>query len=912
MANSLKTDSEVSNPQPLKPANPLRLLAFGLKKISLRHWMRNWFRTLILVLIIGVGVGAYFSIRLANKAAVMGFTWFSDSISGESPLVVLPHAGKADTSLLRQLRTKTGILPVHFYPVLETTGIDAASIEPGGDMFSARQFTITGMDLLSLANLVYTRPPGRYQPPKTNFDDDDGDGEENVLLNPDGKPEVFVTAKLASKRSLDINSIIRVILNDDALELLVAGIIPENEFIPSPPESLLLMDLNELQELLGEPDRVDRVEIQIPESGNRQHFLSLLTEVQEQLDPGTDGNWSLVTQKDRKDTAMQMTEGFQLNLSILSLLALIVGVYLIFQSLEASIARRRSEAAALKSLGWKQLDVQLLWIVESFIIGVAGSAIGLAIGFLTAQVSVQAISQTVNSLYYSNSVEAAGFDSREAWIAFILGVAASLAAGWFPARQISSTPPAHALGREISTDSGINPLRYTLPGICLFSLGILFSQMGPIESGYGRPIPLGGYLAAFLWLISSGMILVSLFPLIARITSKIGRDSLSWHLALSYLRRPSLHHFWALAGLIASTGMAAAMAILIASFESTILQWMNTVLKADVYIASAGISNASTDNRIQSTTWQRIATLDQVQSVDLGRMEKIVIDGKMTWLTGAPDSLFDPKTSAIWIKKPAPDFVLDFQKSSPSENSLVPGVITETFGHHFDVGPGDIVPVPTPNGEIKVKIGGVFADYGSELGSIVIPHPDIVDRFNSDHILNMALHLKNPEDAPTVASTIKTMFPNIVVRENNQIREEALKIFRQTFSVTYALQLIGFGVAITGLALALTSLWMGRISQIRTWKELGITNRQASAIAVKEGLAISIAGTAGGILLSLAMGWLLVYVINRQSFGWTLDMTIPMTHFLILGSLLISAGVLVSWLIARNSFINSSASNRER
>lgn len=892
------------NPDSQRPLDSWKLLVYGLYRISWRRWKKNLFRVLITILIQGVGGGAFFSIRLANKAALLGFEWFSDSISGESPLIIFPTGGRLPVSVLTELRSRTRGLPVHFLPVLESTAIDREALSPDEDLFKASQFQIVGMDLMSLANLVYLKPANQWKSPVPVPDEFESPASR---LPSDGEMvsgEVYISSKLARSRSWDRGQVLQVTINDSNHSLRVAGILPETEFMPSPPENLLLMDLPDLQTILNEFEFIDRIELQFPVSENSGSSLELIRKARIALTPSGSDTWQILDQSSKKNSASQMTEGFRLNLSILSLLALIVGVYLIFQSLEASIAHRRTEAAVMKSLGWRGRDIGRLWLCESIILGLAGSVCGLVIGWMGAQLAVGGIAQTVNSLYYSNTVAAAAFDKMEAVLAFSIGCIASVFAAWFPSTQVASTPPAHQLGRASSTGALVEIKPLIGYGILLVGTGWLLSILPAWTSGNGRQIPVAGYGAALCWLVGAGIISTTLFPWFSRVWQKLNPSSVVMLLASTALKRPTLHHFWANAGLVCAVGMAAGMGILIASFESTIVRWMNQILVADVYVASSGISNASSRNRIPDNTWEKIATLPNVEFVDVGRLMKITYREKQTWVIGAPKTILNASGPTIWIDQPSLSELQTMQEAGEffDDSAAIPAIATETFLAMHRLKGERNLEIPTPTGPLPIRIVGVYADFGSELGTIALPPALMEKKFPASGILNMSIKLADSSQAAAFAENVQSMYPNLVVRLNGNIREEALKIFHQTFTVTYALQVIALIVAIAGLGLALTSLWVERIPQIQTWKELGFTPAMAGRIAMVEASILTLIATVSGLVLAMALGWLLIYVINRQSFGWTLQFHVPWEQIPILIIVSILSSLMVSWGIGQWGF----------
>ena len=226
-------------------------------------------------------------------------------------------------------------------------------------------------------------------------------------------------------------------------------------------------------------------------------------------------------------------------------------------------------------------------------------------------------------------------------------------------------------------------------------------------------------------------------------------------------------------------------------------------------------------------------------------------------------------------------------------------MVSESFTERFDRRSGDSVRVTTSTGSRDLRIVGVFADYGNEQGSILLDRSHLVDWFRDTSVTSVSLWLQPGVDADTVRADLLAQYPGLSVLTNSRLRAEILRIFRQTFAITYALEIIGVLVAVIGLVLTLTSVLLDRRDELTTLRALGFSRHEIAVATAIEGTALSAAAVAGGLALSLGLGWLLIHVINKQSFGWTLGFALPWGQLAALGLLVTLAGAAVSYGVGR-------------
>ncbi len=870
----------------------LALETLLLRRFTLRHWRLAFRQSLLLVAILGLGVAVAVAMRLANRAAVASFTHFTDTLTGPSDWIIQPAAGTLPESVLPELRAALGAAPVQLFPVVETTAArPRRAADPAS--FGRTTYTLVGVDLVAVANAAGQQEAGGSFLTAAPLADPRGGATEGA---PDfwrtfrAGPRVWISRALAAE--IGGARAIELVVNEHIVRLPVAGVIPGGRDAPQAPDTLIVLDLPQLQQLTGKVGRLDRVEFAVEPGPGAAGRRAELRAVLERLGGGG-ARWTVASPAARRETAETMTQAFRLNLTILSLIALLVGLYLIFEALDGAVVRRRGEIAILRSLGFTEGTVRRAWMAEAGVLGLLGGALGVLLGWAGAQLAVRAVGHTVNALYYATTVDRAGLSVADGCLGLLLGVVASLAAGWWPAREAARTPPAQVLVRHGAAAAGPVLLRQAWLGAVLLAAGWVCAQLPPLRVGAGVRFPLAGYLAALLWIFGGGILAGFLLPAIARVARRWWADSAPARVAVSHLGAPSGRHRLAVAALLCAVGMTAGMAILVASFEATVRGWVQRSLQADLYISSSGAQSASSQNRISPATWRAVTKQPGVAAAGVLSAFPIELEGIPTLLTGTDLRLVRARSSLPWVQPPRDDAIYDATRNAGL------ALASESFGERFRKRRGDTVAVPTPAGWRTLTVAGVYADYGNERGSLLVERSHLVEWFGDDDAANVSLFLAPGADAEDLRARLLAAYPGLTVFTNAALRTEILRIFRQTFSITYALEVIGVVVAVIGLALTLSSVLLDRRDELTVLRTLGFDRAQIARATALEGMSIAASAVAGGLALSLGLGWLLIHVINKQSFGWTLGFALPWGQLSALGGMVVATGGGVSYLVGR-------------
>ncbi len=885
---------------PPAPASPgtrgWRTVGFLFSKFTLRHWRMHSLRALGLVGLLAIGVAVFLSIRLANRAAVASFVNFAEAVTQQTDAVLSARGGSLPESLLRALRMALEGTGVEIIPLVETVGA-APAAEGQGSLGTRPSYTLLGVDLVAIQNYASAKKAERswFGQRKSTPEQNDArtgspDGFWETLRAPDA---LFCTEALGAELGLSVGDTLSISLQDQRVAWTIAGWIPSRADQPAPPAGLLVADLPTVQALCHKEGRLDRIEFLFPQSrrGTRspQETERLLGIIQSTAGPlGT-----VRTPESRKLAAETMTRGFRLNLTILSLLALAVGLYLVFQALDAAVIRRRAEIAVLRALGVTPREIRVAWTLEALALGMAGGVGGVLLGWGLAQGAVRMVSQTVNALYYATHARAAALLPDEALAAVGLAVLASLLAGWLPAREAASTPPAQLMNLSVDTPlSGGGAFR-ARAGWWLVAAACALAFLPAVPLASGGQFPLAGYGAAFLGIVGAGFLAGGALGTLGRVAEGRANPSAALHLAASHLRFPTSRHRWAVAGLLCAVAMTGGMAILVGSFERSVRAWIEHTLHSDLYLTSEANQTASSYNRIPERTWRKILDRPEVAESDIALIIPLEIPGGSIRLMGASLDFSRRRDQFTWKQAPAGGAVFD-----PEKNGAL-CLMSESFANRFKKKPGDTVQIPTPQGEQTLQIAGTYTDFGDEQGVLFVERAHAARWFGTQEASTLAVVLRAGADAQGVQAAVRREHPGIAVFENAHLRAEVLRIFQQTFAITFALEGIGVAVAVAGLGVTLASMLAERTGELSTLRALGMTQREIAQTTAWEGALLAVCGTGAGMAASIGLGALLIHVINRQTFGWTLQTRHPWGALITLCLLVVASGTLVAWSVGR-------------
>jgi putative ABC transport system permease protein len=784
-------------------------------RLILRPLREEPLRTALTVFAVALGVGVVLAIDLAGDAAAGSFRASMETLAGDADFEITAPGGVGE-SLLAQLAQLPEAIRVK--PRLE----DFATITETNEVVP-----LIGVDLVA-------------------------DALENAAGESDDEPFRQEETLWASEGlGLKPGDTLRVQIEDAEGEYRIGGVFRERG-------RALVADILLAQRLLRREGKLDRVLIWTPEQGTPEFWEAKLSA---SLPPGA----TLSAYGSRTRENRRMLEAFRWNLRVLSYIALVVGAFLIYNTISVSVVRRRADIGILRAIGATRAWILGAFLAEAAAFGFAGAVLGIALGRVMAEGAVRLVGATVESLYVSSQPGEIRLTFGSMLFALAIGVAVSVLSALGPASEAASVKPVEAMARgRIDWIARIRVRRGLAFAILLAALAAIASRLEPIG---GKP--LGGYGAALLLIGAAALAIPALVAFANRALSPLlkrfpGIESM---LAMRSLAASMQRTSVLVAALTTATAMMISVGIMVGSFRETVLVWMNGQLKADLYIRPAGPAAADRFPTLDATLADRLAALAEVRLVDRFRAYPISYNG-------LPATLGGGETAAV-----AQDDRLAFAAGDrDAAMSRLPTcdcvIVSEPFANKHSVRVGDRLQLAFGSFEVL----GVYYDYANERGYVIMDRATLLKYLPDPAPSNLAIWLQPGTDIGAAKRAVEAAArgSRVAVFANQSLREEAIKIFDRTFAITYALEAVAILVAVMGVAGALLALVIDRRRELGLLRFLGASTSQIKRVILSEagllGLLSAAAGSALGVLLSLV----LVFVINKQSFGWTIQFHWPM------------------------------------
>lgn len=797
---------------------------------GLRDLVRRPLHTGLMVLGVALGVAVVIAIDLANAAAQRGFARSTEAVVGRATHQVQGGPSGIPQDLLRRLRVEGGLR--QSAPVVE--GVVSALD------FGRRPLRVLGIDPLSEGPFRGHLAGGAAG--RADF--------APFFTEPDA---VLIGEALAQAQGLALGQRLRVQVDGRLASLRVIGIVRSaDEQARRGLDGLLLMDVGAAQRLFALGDRLTRIDL-IADQAALERLRPLLPE-----------GARLVAASEQAGAAGQLTAAFQLNLTALSLLALVVGMFLIYNTVMFSVVQRRAVFGTLRALGAEPRQVLALILAEAAVASAVGAGLGVLLGFVLGQGAVRLVTQTINDLYFVLSVRQAELSLPSVARGLLLGVGAGVLAALAPALEAARVEPVSAL-RPSAWEGATRRLwpRVAVAGglLALLGGGLLGLAEGSLLLSFAG---LFGIVLGLALLTPAGTagLMALLGPLAGALFGTLGR------LAARTVTRAVARTGVAVAALMVAIAVTIGVALMIGSFRATVESWLGLALRADVYV-SAPPAGAGAAPTLPPELRARVAAVPGVAEVESVRLAEVA----------------SPRGPVHVAVSDAPqgrsERLYRFAEGSPRaawERVRAGAVlVSEPFAHRLGLPPhGGRVQLFTERGLREFEVAGIYYDYATERGTVLM-HRDTWERCFDDRALtSLAAWAAPGTSADELAQRLRGALAGsaLEVTPNASLRRTALKIFDRTFAVTQALRLLAVVVAFIGVWSALMALTVERTRELATLQALGLTPGQLLALTSLEtgfmGLAAGLFSLPTGLLLAV----ILVDVINVRSFGWTMTLVL--------------------------------------
>jgi len=814
----------------------LRLYVFS------RRYLRHPWQLILGITGIALGVGVVLAIDLTNASSERAFAIANQSVAGRITHQIVSTTGSIDEAVYVDLRMRHGLRVL--VPVVEgwirtgpgetyrLLGFDPVAVL-GGD----QALTSPALNL-AVVNLLRQRG--------------------SILL-----PE-----HLLQPLQAEPGASLEVTANGRTQTLTVAGLIPADKALQSQAlSSVIITDISTAQTVLGMQGRLSRIDL-VLEAAEVDRLASVITLPLQLLTAAARGN-----------AMTQMTRAFRINLTALSLLALVIGAFLIYNTMTISVLQRREQIATLRTLGLLRSELLFLILGEALLLACAGLICGTGLGVALSHYLIKLASRTISDLYFLNEVRAIYLNGWSFGKAALLGLGATLLAGYFPARDALNIAPELTRSRSrLERHTRFRQRRQIF-------IAVLTAVMAAVILYLSDKSIVAGFTALALIIMTFAL----LSPALLVVLIKLARPLLSILFGLTGVIAVRS----VLAGLsrtqVAVTALAIAISatigvsIMIGSFRLSVQDWLAGLLQADIYIAAENGPAAAIDPQLVAHIRKQpgIARIATAGWRDL-------------WLDEAPQQLLvrnlDEEIFSHYRFRDNAD--TDRWRQFTTTDSVI---VSESYAYHHNVKTGDRITLPTDKGMQAFTVAGVYVDYSSDQG-VICMYSDIHARWWSGlNVTSLSLYLAPSQDSAAVLRKLHDDLLNrydLSVRSNRSLRELSLQIFDRTFVITEVLRVLTIIIAFTGILGALLAIQLERGREFGVLRAFGMTPRDLWKLVLSES---GLMGAMAGLIampLGITLAAVLIYVINRRSFGWSMDFVLSPQYLLSAMVLGVAAGIL--------------------
>jgi putative ABC transport system permease protein len=808
---------------------------------------RERMRTALTVLAVALGVTAVLAIELAGQAAVGSFRSSLETLTDRANLEVTASGG-IPAEVFARLATAPYLLKLH--PRVEDYGVIAGQIK--------RTVPIVGIDVFSEQTLNSTSA-GVAASSDLNLSD-----------------SVWLTSGLGFKRGDSI----RLLINDTASDFTVVGVLDDRA------GEAVLMDLAPAMRLLRRGGKLDRILIEAPSTHSMEEWVELLRKrIPESV--------AIARQGTQTDENRRMLEAFRWNLRVLSYVSLAVGAFLIYNTISVSVVRRRFEIGILRAMGTPRVAILAGFLGEAGCFGLLGGMCGIVLGRILSEGAVKLVASTVSSLYFSSRPAPITLTAKNVLLGIVMGIGVALMSALGPAWEASHVAPVEAMARgrrehQVRVHRWWSAVAATILAIAAW----VASRQDAVN---GKP--LYGYLCALLSIVASALFVPLLVSGLATMTNGLIRPVFGVEALLaSRSLAGSLRRTSVLVGAL-STAIAVltAVGIMVGSFRETVVVWMDDILQADLYLSPAVPAGADRHPTMSAEIPARLAQLPEVDAVDQLRSYEIRYQGLAATLGGMDARIAGRRRRRSFLSGARADSV--FRQLMGTDNVIV----SEPFANKHGTKAGDILKLNLGEKTGVFRVLDIYYDYSSERGMILMDRDTLSRYLRGAEPNNVAVYLKPGISIDDGQRAVEHVIAGrlVAIARNGVLRDQAIEVFDRTFAITYVLEALAVFVAVTGVGSALLALVIDRRREFGLLRFVGAADFQIRRVLLFEAALLGALANMAGVTLGLVLSLLLIRVINKQSFGWTIQFHWPVLVLLSALSVVYTATILSALYPAR-------------
>jgi putative ABC transport system permease protein len=832
------------------------MLFFWLLTAAFRAQPGRW---LIAGLTVALGIGLAVAIHTVNSSALSEFGRALDTVNGQASAQLVSTSGDFPDTLFDEVvarQKEFGIRAVS--PVLER---------------GTQPVRVLGLDIFQASRVTTALLPAA------------SDEQRTRVFEPDA---IFLSATALKELAVVAGDDLTLSFGGKKQTFKIAGLVPG-----AAGQSLAVMDLSVAQWRLDGLGKLSRLDIQLVNGASPKELVIALK--------NSNLGLTLVTAEDRDRRMSNLSRAYRVNLSVLALVALFTGAFLVFTTISFSVLRQQSELALLSVLGAGRTWLFSLVLTQALLVAAIGGLLGIGLGLGVASVLLRVLGGDLGAGYFSSTVPPLDIDVSLLLGFWLLSLAVGAVAGYFPARAATAGSQVSQL-RAGATERTLKPVLNARVAIVLALTSWVLTLVPPIDG-----LPLAAYVSIAFLLFAGLALMPSLvkqfFSSMAQLVPHQGTRTISPSLTLALWRLAQAPASAAglIAGVVAALALTVAMVVMVASFRDSVTQWLDKVLPADLY-ASLTRSDLSEAFAKDPALIQGIGALQGIARVELTLQQKI---------------LFRPEQPEVMlIARPVPinragqvlpvTGDLSIQPLGVKE-SLPEVFVSEAMLDLYGWKPGEIHTLPvkaSAGGYLSVWVAGVFRDYGRQHGSVVMDISVYQALTQDTRRTDIALWLTPNANPALVLERLSAQFPQVKTlefRSSTDLRALSLTIFDRSFAMTYALEVAALLVALFTVAAGFAGQALLRQKEFALVQQLGQSSSQLMQwISVESGLLLALAAC-WGTVLGLLMSQVLIHRVNPQSFHWTMETSLPPVAIVVLMLVTVLLGVLAAvWAAKRN------------
>jgi putative ABC transport system permease protein len=812
-----------------------------LRLVSLRHFAGAPLRTALTIFGVAVGVATLVGITAINRSVMDAFRSTIDTIAGKADLTVAAEASGFPEELLDTVRAVPGV--THASGTL--TVVAPVKDRPADSLY------IVGVDLLD---------DGYFRTYESSDTDMRKLADDLEFLN--STDRLMLSERYAADHGLKAGSTITLVTGEGAKDFVVHGLLKETGPIKAFGGSVAVMFFGGLQEAFGRGRRFDRIDVAIdPNVGLETMKERLQAAVGPAIEVDAPGR--------RGQSVETMVRSFQLGLNLGSAVALLVGVFLVYNTVSIGVVQRRREIGTLRALGATRRRIRALFTLEAGLLGALGSVIGLPLGLFIGRAAIAQVSDAVSSIYIRVNARDVELGAAELVVGLFLGVTGSMFAALRPAWVASSVQPVEALRRDVAVGAGAVRLRSwpTAVGVTLLLGAYPLSLLPPPREN----LPIGGYLAVFLVLMGTTL----LSPLLLRVLNRPYRrpgeliSGIAGRLAADNFARAPARTAVPVGALSIGVSMAITIAGFVGSFQASSQRWIDQAVPADLFVTSsakvAGVQNQPMNAAIAN----ELNGIDGISEVDAVRVyPHEVLDLRVFIISLTP---------SIYEKRGKP-MVLSGHLPTNEERQAGFVVVSENFARRRGLSVGDAFPVKTPTGVRTYRVGAIIIDYTSDQGSIVVDRALFTQQFQDDRVDTFHVYLAPGASIERVRGAITAKLGkrfDLFVLSHAELRAEALDLVSKAFSVSYAMEFVAVVLALLGVVNTLLAAVLDRTREIGLLRAVGADRGHIVRLIASEAAFIGLTGGVLGLTVGGVVGAIVTKVVGVQATGWNFPFLYP-------------------------------------